>query len=75
MPVVSFVGSKVPPLEDLLSVKQAARVLGLSVKTLRTWILHHQIEIVKVGSRVMFKQSTLREFIDRNTVKPVDSAA
>ena len=55
-------------LEDLLDVKKAAKVLGISPKTLRDHVLHRRIDYVKIGGRVLFRPDTLWEFIERNTV-------
>jgi excisionase family DNA binding protein len=55
-------------LEGLLDITRAAKVLGISPKTLRDHVLHRRIEYVKVGSRVLFRPDRLVEFIERNTV-------
>jgi excisionase family DNA binding protein len=55
-------------LEDLLDVEKAAKVLGISPKTLRDHVLHRRIDYVKIGGRVLFRSDTLWEFIERNTV-------
>ena len=51
----------------LLSVPQAAKILGISQCTLRNWIQRKKIARVKVGGRVMFRPDTIREFIAYNT--------
>lgn len=53
-------------IEPLLSVPQAAKILGISQCTLRNWIQRKKIARVKVGS-VMFRPDTIREFIAYNT--------
>jgi len=55
-------------LEGLLDITRAAKVLGISPKTLRHHVLHRRIDYVKVGSRVLFRPDRLVEFIERNTV-------
>ena len=55
-------------LEGLLDVPRAAKVLGISPKTLRDHVLHRRIDYVKVGARVLFRPDRLVEFIERNTV-------
>jgi excisionase family DNA binding protein len=55
-------------LEGLLDITRAAKVLGISPKTLRDHVLHRRIDYVKVGSRVLFRPDRLVEFIERNTV-------
>lgn len=55
------------PIEPLVSVGRAAPLLGISVKTLRDWILYRRIDYVKIGTRVMIRPETIRELVDRNT--------
>jgi hypothetical protein len=55
------------PIEALVSVGRAAPPLGISVKTLRDWILYRRIDYVKIGTRVMIRPETIRELVDRNT--------
>jgi len=54
-------------IEPLLDVKNAARLLGISVKTLRDWIQDRKIDYVKLGRRVMIRPETIRQFVTRNT--------
>jgi excisionase family DNA binding protein len=59
----SFLG----PIEPLLDVTRAAHLLGISVKTLRDWIQGRRIDYVKVGTRVMIRPETIRQFVSSNT--------
>ena len=62
----SFLG----PIEPLLDVTRAAHLLGISgisVKTLRDWIQGRRIDYVKVGTRVMIRPETIRQFVNSNT--------
>ena len=54
--------------EGLLDVSRAAKVLGISPKTLRDHVLHRRIDYVKVGARVLFRPDRLVDFIERNTI-------
>jgi excisionase family DNA binding protein len=60
---------KTPILDSLLNVKQAAKVLGISPKTLRDHILHRRITYVKIEGRVLFRPDTLLAYIEANTVR------
>jgi hypothetical protein len=40
-------------LEDLLDIPRAAKLLGISPKTLRDHVLHRRIDYVKIGGRVL----------------------
>jgi excisionase family DNA binding protein len=55
-------------LEGLLDIPRAAKVLGISPKTLRDHVLHRRIDYVKIGGRVLFRPDTLWDFIERNTI-------
>lgn len=55
------------PIEPLLGVKEAAYLLGISVKTLRDWIQDRKIDYVKAGTRVMIRPDTIRDFVSKNT--------
>jgi excisionase family DNA binding protein len=52
---------------SLESVSRAAHLLGISVKTLRDWIQGRRIDYVKVGTRVMIRPETIRQFVTSNT--------
>jgi excisionase family DNA binding protein len=56
-------------LEELLDVNRAAKVLGIKPKTLRHHVLCRRIDYVKIGGRVLFRQDTLWQFIERNTIR------
>ena len=55
--------------EELLNVQQAAKILGISPKTLRDHVLHRRIDYVKVFGRVLFRPETLWDLIERHTVR------
>jgi hypothetical protein len=57
-----------PPLEELLDITRAAKILGISPKTLRDHVLHRRIEYVKLRGRVLFRPDKIWELIERNTV-------
>jgi excisionase family DNA binding protein len=63
MPSDSVLG----PIEPLLDVTRSAHLLGISVKTLRDWIQARRIDYVKVGTRVMIRPETIRQFVTSNT--------
>jgi excisionase family DNA binding protein len=53
----------------LLSIKEAAEFLGISVQTLYGWCCKRLIVFVKVGRRDMFRQEDLNEFVERRRVQ------
>jgi excisionase family DNA binding protein len=58
------------PIDELLTVVQAASVLGIRPWTLRHWIADQKIEVVKYGNgSVRLKRSVLDRFVARCTIK------
>lgn len=53
----------------LLSIKDAAKALGISYSTLYQMMNHGDIEYVVLGSRKYLAREKLLEFIERNTHK------
>ncbi len=49
----------------LMSVDDAARYLGLQPSTLRRWIYERRISVIKLGRRVLIKESVLEDLIQR----------
>lgn len=60
---------------ELIDEREAARRLGLSVATLRRRRLFRQPPAwVKLGSRVLYRQTDLAAFIEANVVPPAQPA-
>jgi excisionase family DNA binding protein len=59
---------------ELLTVIETAKLLRISQGTVRAWVLNKKIPYVKLGSRVLFRQTDLNNFISRSTVQPVKAA-
>lgn len=55
--------------DKLVTLKSAAVQLGKTMGGMRSWVIRRQIDFVKIGNRVMVKQSTIDEIIERGTVK------
>jgi excisionase family DNA binding protein len=55
----------------LLTIEETAEQLGVKPATIRSWILKREkIEVVKVGRLVRIKESSVQEFIEKNTIPP-----
>lgn len=52
----------------LLDISETARYLHISKSTLYRWVHQKKIEYVKIGSRVLFMQSDIEEFINSNRI-------
>ena len=55
-----------PELQKLLTVKEALWTLGISRTTLWRQLHDHQIECVRIGSRVLFEPQAIDAFIARH---------
>jgi excisionase family DNA binding protein len=53
---------------QLLTVKQAAEVLGLKVSTIRAWVSRRKLPRVNCGRAVRIPAEAVVEFIERNTI-------
>jgi len=53
----------------LLSVKEAARMLGISAQTLYFWASQRRIPFVKCGRRTEFDIKDLEEWIEKNKTR------
>ena len=63
------VGSTVDTTGNLLSIPEAAKVLGVSVGTMRRYIRFGQIPAVHLPGRVLLRPEHVEEYIeDRTTV-------
>ena len=55
-------------MNNLLNIQETARYLHISTSTLYRWVHRKEIIYIKIGSRVLFSQEDLAEFIRINTV-------
>ncbi|AQA13058.1 excisionase family DNA-binding protein [Streptomyces hygroscopicus] len=54
-----------------LSVAQVAELLGTTQRFPRRLVAERRIKYVKVGRHVRIPESVIQEYIDANTVRPV----
>lgn len=54
-------------LTKLLTLREAAELLNVSIWTLYRWSSQRKLEIVKVGGRCMVHPSSLASWISENT--------
>lgn len=55
-------------MNKLYPVFEAAILLHISESTLYRWIHQRKIEYVKIGSRVLFTDKVLNDYIKKNTI-------
>lgn len=54
----------------LLTLREAADRLAISLPTLRAWVWKKKIEVVRIGRCVRIKEEAILDLINRNTYKP-----
>lgn len=52
----------------LLTLGQAAEQLAVSIATLRSWVWHKKIEVVRIGRCVRIRQEVLDELVAKGIV-------
>ena len=57
-------------MNNLLTMDEAAKYLGISTLTLYGWVSARKLGYVKIGRLVKFKQTQLDAWIDQHTVTP-----
>lgn len=60
--------------EDLLSVDQAADLLGTTSRFPRRLIAERRIRFVRVGRHVRIPRGALAEYVKANTVEPLQQS-
>ena len=50
-------------MENLLSVKEAAKLLGISKYTVEAWLSKKKLQRTKVGRRTMIRESELEKVL------------
>lgn len=58
-------------MADLLTVKQAASILGLQESTVRKWVLSRRLGVVRLGRSVRLRRDEVEALISRNYVSPI----
>ena len=51
-------------IEKIYPINDAASILNVSKHTVRAWFYQGRLKGIKLGSRVMFAENELQEFID-----------
>lgn len=54
--------------EELLTVREASAVLGLSVPCLRTWIASRKLTFVRLGRAIRVPRTAVEALIEAGTV-------
>ena len=66
---------KEPKPVQLYCVRDSAKLLGISEKTMWKLINERKISIVRISRRVLISESALLEFQESCTVKRIDASA
>jgi excisionase family DNA binding protein len=57
-------------LENLLTAQEVSDILGISVKTIYSYVQRGLMPYVKIQSNVRFHQSDIREWVSKQTYRP-----
>lgn len=60
-------------MERLLSVIEASELLGLKVSTIRKNVCKRTMPFVKLGSRVLFKETELEKWVAKNSFSAINA--
>ena len=55
-------------MDKLLSVEEAAKILGVNEQTVRRWVREGRIKASKVGRLIRIKEEDLNTFLEGNRV-------
>jgi excisionase family DNA binding protein len=61
-----------PGIDRLLTLDEAAEVLGTKPRFTRRLVAERRIRFTRVGRHIRIPESALREYIDAGTVQPVN---
>jgi excisionase family DNA binding protein len=61
-----------PVMNRLLTISEAAALLGVKAQTLYLWVSQKRVPHRKIGRLVRFTESDLEEFVGRQKQQPVD---
>lgn len=64
--------SRGPVVKRLLTISEAAGLLGIKSQTLYVWVSQKRVPHRKIGRLVRFTESDLEEFISRQRQQPTD---
>jgi len=56
-------------MEKLLSVKEAAEMLNISIHTVRAWLFQRRLPFVRLGRRIGLRSDDIDSFITKNYVE------
>ncbi len=57
-------------MQNLLSTKEAAALLGVAPTTLEMWKAQRKIPFVRLGRRTVWDPKDLSAFVEKNKVQP-----
>jgi excisionase family DNA binding protein len=57
---------------ELLAVKDCAKLLGISLKSMWRIIHQRRLSVVRINRRVLISPDALMDFVSRHTVEKID---
>ena len=62
-----------PAVKPLLTIEEAAGLLGVKPQTLYLWVSQRRVPFRKIGRLVRFTETDLEEFIEKQKQPPLSS--
>lgn len=56
-------------MADLLTARETATELRLSIHTVRAWVHQRRLPVVRLGRKVLFKKADLERLVNENVVE------
>jgi excisionase family DNA binding protein len=72
VPRASVFRRRGPDVNRLLTITEAAALLGVKAQTLYLWVSQKRVRHRKIGRLVRFTESDLEEFVARQKQEPTD---
>jgi len=60
-------------MTELLNITETSQKLRLKIPTLYKMVCQRRIPFIKLGSRLLFCETKLNEWVEENSIKPIKS--
>ena len=63
IPINYYIYEEVDIIKDLITLKQASEIIGISYKTLYSWVTNKEVSYTKIGKRYYMTQEQLNALV------------
>ena len=61
--ILYYIYEEVDIIKDLITLKQASKIIGISYKTLYGWVSNNEVSYTKIGKRYYMTQEQLNALV------------